>query len=112
MADFGKIPNKRSFRKFLLCNKLAEASCMAHGWVVKNFALTIIEESDGKIGNRQMNVFFYNADEVVSDLLSEDPGEMEGILDEDGISMEVLAEITDMEMNWYYENYLAPALKV
>lgn len=50
--------NNYWIRHFLICDKMAKSSCEKLGWQVDNFAKSILEEQDGRIGNEQMNRFF------------------------------------------------------
>jgi hypothetical protein len=100
------------FRHFLMCHVLANKMIAHRGWVVENFAQTILDELENRVfGNSQMNVYFWQADEFFCDLHCSDSGQLFDFLEEEDVSIEDLAKLTKHEIDNFYDKYCIGKIK-
>lgn len=102
-----KIKNTFWFRHFLICNKFAINMCWLHGWSITNSAKCILDEQNGVYANSQMTKYFLQTDRILSELHQSDEGIVfDALQEDDGISIKDLANLTDSELNDYYNEYV------
>ena len=100
------IKNTFWFRHFLICHVLANKMMEPRGWLVDNFALSILESENGRYGNDQMNVYFRMADIFLCGLHeSENDQVFENLENEDDVDIEDLAKLSAKEIQQYYKKY-------
>lgn len=100
-----KINNTFWFRHFLLCDHFAKEMCSLRGWHIDNFAKTVVEEELGRTLNNQMTCYFWAADELFAELYESDEKIVFDCLEEEGISMEMLCDLTGIQLLEYYQKY-------
>ena len=105
MSDKPKLKDSLWVRHFLMCHTLATRICSERGWNVGNFVELIIESEKGRFGNDQMTVYFNVVDEWLSELHSDDAGQVFDILEDEGYSMEYLSQLTLSEIENYHQLY-------
>lgn len=99
------IKNSFWFRHYLVCNDIAHRMCEVHGWAnIQNFAKLIKEEEEGRYGNSQMTAYFWAADQAMCDLHCSEMGDVFDMLEEEGTTLEMLANLTEEETEDYYNN--------
>lgn len=92
------------YRYFLICNGLAN-KMMGHE--AQNFALLIVEENLGRFGNRQMTIYFDNANSFLSELISNDESMMFEELD-----IDELAELSIEQIEQDFEQFCQGRLRL
>ena len=85
------------YRYFLVINQLSNAVL---GLEYQNFAKLILEEHNGRFGNKQMTKYFISLDLQYSDLMSND-----SLIVFDELDIEELANISEDQLEKDFENY-------
>jgi hypothetical protein len=89
--------NSFEYRYFLLVNYLANKMV---NMTFLNFAELIKSENEGRFMNSQMTFYFYQIDEVFSELMMNDPSWVF-----DSLEIDELAEITTEQLEEDYNQY-------
>lgn len=84
-----------AYKYFLLLNHIANKM---NNHIYLNFAKLIKQEQEGRYMNSQMTFFYYQADEIFSDIIGNDP---DWIWDE--IDMDEIAELDEEQLQSDYE---------
>lgn len=89
---------------------MAGSVCIANGWRVGNFAKSIRDEENGVWANAKMNKYFWAVDEALSEIHQSDNGVVFDELNEIGITVEMLANLTEKDISKLLLNFVSPLI--